>query len=237
MDIEQYLYDLSDTGEAIVAYTMRSKSGASVQLCNMGAAVLALSLPNSMGVLEDVASGVSIRGLNALNGDFDGGLNFAERLWESRVETNRVVMSLSYERGGVGMMCEILFDFDDEDSFEITYLACADSQTEVDLTHLLAFNLGEAMGVKVNGAVGSVDKVHNIDGAEPSILKEVATIYSPSSKRKITMLSSQPNIYYNAAKGEVAALSAPLKVMEAEARYVEKCVYRFAIEQEQRTEL
>lgn len=228
MEIEQYLYDMNASGEAIVAYTMRSESGASVQLCNLGASVLALSLPDREGKFEDVASGVSVRGFRGLDGDFDNGLNFAERIWESRVETNRVVMMLSYERDGVGIMNQAIFDFDDDNTLEITYVACVDQDSIFDLTQCMNFNIGKDMEVDiVSDVVSPESKIYPVSGAKSGILSEVATLKSATSGRKITISSSQPDIYFN---GEmITPLAAESTVLKAESRFIQKNVFRFSI--------
>lgn len=87
-------------------------------------------------------------GPNHLHG---GTKNFANRVWESRVETNRVVMDLLSEDGDQGypgeLSVEAIFDFDDDCSLEITYLARTDRTTPVNLTNHVYFNLsGEASG-------------------------------------------------------------------------------------------
>ncbi|WP_418990707.1 aldose epimerase family protein [Alistipes sp.] len=87
-------------------------------------------------------------GRNHLHG---GSRGFANRLWESRVETNRVVMSLLSEDGDQGypgeLNVEAVFDFDDDNALEITYLARTDRTTPVNLTNHVYFNLaGEASG-------------------------------------------------------------------------------------------
>lgn len=87
-------------------------------------------------------------GPNHLHG---GTKNFANRVWESRVETNRVVMSLLSEDGDQGypgeLAVEAIFDFDDENSLEITYLAKTDRTTAVNLTNHVYFNLaGDGSG-------------------------------------------------------------------------------------------
>ncbi len=87
-------------------------------------------------------------GRNHLHG---GTKNFANRVWESRVETNRVVMSLHSEEGDQNypgeLMVEAIFDFDEENQLEITYLAKSDRTTVVNLTNHVYFNLdGEASG-------------------------------------------------------------------------------------------
>lgn len=63
-------------------------------------------------------------GQNHLHG---GTKNFANRVWESRVETNRVVMTLLSEDGDQGypgeLTVEAVFDFDDDNALELTYRA------------------------------------------------------------------------------------------------------------------
>lgn len=87
-------------------------------------------------------------GTNHLHGGTKG---FANRVWESRVETNRVVMDLLSEDGDQGYPGEVnveaIFDFDDDCALEITYLARTDRTTPVNLTNHVYFNLsGEAGG-------------------------------------------------------------------------------------------
>lgn len=87
-------------------------------------------------------------GQNHLHG---GTKNFANRVWESRVEGNRVVMALTSEDGDQGypgeLHVEAVFDFDDDNALEITYLAKTDRTTVVNLTNHVYFNLsGEAGG-------------------------------------------------------------------------------------------
>ena len=87
-------------------------------------------------------------GRNHLHG---GTKNFANRVWESRVETNRVVMELLSEDGDQGypgeLAVEAVFDFDDDNALELTYRARTDRTTVVNLTNHVYFNLaGVASG-------------------------------------------------------------------------------------------
>ncbi len=81
-----------------------------------------------------------------------GGTNgLANALWESRVEENRVVMHHLSPDGDQrypgNLEVEAVFDFDDENSLEITYRAATDRTTVVNLTNHLYVNLeGEASG-------------------------------------------------------------------------------------------
>ena len=87
-------------------------------------------------------------GPNHLHG---GSKGFANRYWEGRVETNRVVFSYvseDMEQGYPGeLIVEAIYDFDDENNLEITYLAKSDGTTPVNLTNHVYWNLaGEASG-------------------------------------------------------------------------------------------
>lgn len=220
MEIEQYLYDLNDSGEAIVAYTMRSSSGASVQLCNLGASVLSYNIADGEGGFRDIASGRCVRSLE------DGGDRFDEKLWESRVEVNRVVMSLSYERGGVGVMAEVIFDFDDDDSFEITYQACLDGDAEFELTHKLSFDLGGEFVCDVRSSCDSRDYIYDIDGAREGILGEVALLSSLGSVCRVAVLSSHPQLYFDPTTSTIAPTTSPIKIVKSGTRYIQKTVFK-----------
>lgn len=87
-------------------------------------------------------------GPNHLHG---GSKGFANRYWEGRVETNRVVFSYvaeDMEQGYPGeLVVEVIYDFDDEDNLEITYLAKSSKTTVCNLTNHLYWNLhGEGSG-------------------------------------------------------------------------------------------
>ncbi|MFR6633867.1 MAG: hypothetical protein ACLUQ6_01340 [Alistipes onderdonkii] len=80
-----------------------------------------------------------------------GTKNFANRLWESRVETNRVVMSLLSEDGDQNYPGEAerrsRIRFRRRQCPEITYLAKTDKTTVVNLTNHVYFNLaGDGSG-------------------------------------------------------------------------------------------
>lgn len=88
---------------------------------------------------------------NGVNHNHGGSKGFANRLWESRVETNRVVFSLTSDDGDQNypgeLNVEAVYDFDDEDSLEVTYLAKTDRTTPVNMTNHLYWNLsGEGSG-------------------------------------------------------------------------------------------
>ncbi len=225
MDIEQFLYDLTESGDAIVAYTMTSESGAKVQLCNLGASVLSFTLAEGGA---DIMSGRCVRGIE---GVLECGVNakepFDERLWESWVEYNRVMMATQIESDGVNVNIELVFDFDDDHTFEITYQAYSmGGDVELDLTHALKINLGDGMSSEIYGThIG--DGLYTIDGAKRSILSEVAKLQS--SQRSMTVCSSQPHLYFNAQSEVLAPVSHPAaEQLKDGERYIQKNVFRLA---------
>lgn len=87
-------------------------------------------------------------GPNHLHGGTKG---FANRLWESHVEVNRVVFDLFSEDGDQGypheVVAEVIYDFDDEDALEITFKAKSSGTTPINLTNHAYWNLaGESSG-------------------------------------------------------------------------------------------
>lgn len=91
-------------------------------------------------------------GPNHLHG---GSKNFANRIWECRVEQNRVVFSLLSEDGDQGypgdLFVEAIYDFTDDNTLEITYLAKSSATTVVNLTNHLYWNLaGENSGETIH---------------------------------------------------------------------------------------
>lgn len=87
-------------------------------------------------------------GPNHLHG---GSKGFANRLWDARVETNRVVFSLTSPDGEQNypgeLHVEAAFYFSDDNELEITYVARTDKTTVVNLTNHVYWNLaGEGSG-------------------------------------------------------------------------------------------
>lgn len=57
MEITQHIHGFSPKGEAVVSYLMKNKSGAYVQLCNIGASIMSIGVPDCKGNLADVVPG------------------------------------------------------------------------------------------------------------------------------------------------------------------------------------
>ena len=57
MEIEQKVAGFTPEGDAVVVYTMRNNKGAEVELCNIGAAICAVKVPDRNGKLDNVVLG------------------------------------------------------------------------------------------------------------------------------------------------------------------------------------
>lgn len=57
MEITQNVHGYSPQGEAVVSYKLKNKNGASVQLCNIGATLMGVKVPDRKGHLADVVPG------------------------------------------------------------------------------------------------------------------------------------------------------------------------------------
>mgnify|MGYP001006055014 FL=1 len=127
----------------IEVFRLANAAGAYVDVCNIGAGITAVVVPDREGRMADVALGykhpegyffdgaasgksvgrcanriafgqMTVEGKeyrlevnNSVNHLHGGTKNFANRIWESRVETNRVVMSLVSEDGDQGYPGEL----------------------------------------------------------------------------------------------------------------------------------
>ncbi len=187
MEILQHIWGATPEGEAIVIYTLKNDQGCEVQVCNIGAAIVSVKMPDREGKIDDVvlgykdpmsyfgdgaASGKSVgrvanriakgrmtiegveysleinNGPNHLHG---GSKGFANQLWESRVETNRVVFSRVSPDGEQNypgeLYVEAAYYFGDDNELEITYAAKSDRTTVVNMTNHVYWNLaGEGSG-------------------------------------------------------------------------------------------
>lgn len=57
MEIEQQVWGFTSDGEAIIMYTMRNQQGATVQLTNIGASIVGVTVADAKGVMADVVLG------------------------------------------------------------------------------------------------------------------------------------------------------------------------------------
>ena len=61
MDIEQKVAGFTPEGDAVIVYTMRNSKRCEVELCNMGAAIVGIRVPDREGHIDDVALGYENR--------------------------------------------------------------------------------------------------------------------------------------------------------------------------------
>ena len=128
MEIEQYLWGASAEGEGILLYTLRCAGGREVRLSNAGAAVTGIFAAGADGRPEALTPVFETP--EALLADYaDRGktlcanrYGFGQRIWQSRVETDRIVMELPAGDDGLPALA-VLFDLDDDGQFAVTHLA------------------------------------------------------------------------------------------------------------------
>ncbi len=188
MQIEQYVWGLTPEGMPVILYTMTNQQGAYVKLTNLGAAIVAVGVPDKHGKIDDVALGYEewssyqgdgaamgksvgryanriARGRFTLDGaDYHLAVNngpnhlhggptgFANRLWEARVETDRVVFAYQSPDGEENypgdLNVEACYDWGDDNALIITYYGRVDGKaTILNLTNHVYFNLkGDGQG-------------------------------------------------------------------------------------------
>ena len=128
MEIEQYLWGASAEGEGILLYTLRCAGGREVRLSNAGAAVTGIFAAGADGRPEALTPVFETP--EALLADYaDRGktlcanrYGFGQRIWQSRVETDRIVMELPAGDDELPALA-VLFDLDDDGQFAVTHLA------------------------------------------------------------------------------------------------------------------
>ncbi len=174
-------YGQSECGKEVILYTMLAENGSSVELCNLGATILSVKVPDRDGVIEDVALGfpdfenmmlddacvgrsvgrvanriadgkMTIEGVeytleinNGVNHLHGGSGGFNNRIWDSKIDGDKVIMTLQSADGDQNypgnLSVEATFSFDEEYALTITYSAKSDKTTAVNMTNHAYFNL------------------------------------------------------------------------------------------------
>lgn len=284
MEIEQYLWGASAEGEGILLYTMRCADGREVRLTNAGAAVTGIYVPGhektateepqqpttrkeggkpDEAMPELIALTPVFETPEALLADYaDCGktlcgncYGFGRRIWESRVETNRVVMELAADDNGLPAMA-VLFDLDDDGQFVITHLAKGATTIPFTMTTRLfwrgAWRAALHVGQSDTGNTGSGDfsampvadssttgvegnlrlndgTFYPVAGWRKNILGEAAELEETATGRMVEILSSQPEVC-TLRQGDMLAVvcgeSRPAP-LDGSGFYCQKTVYRF----------
>lgn len=178
---------MTSEGEAVILYTMTNESGASVQVMNLGAALVSVRVPCRRNIIDDVVLGYKDYRSYFGDGPFMGksvgryanrigGAKFtldgkeyklvpnekqnqlhggpgtlANKVWEGRVEVNRIVFAVQSADGDQGypgnLIAEAAYHWSDDNELEIVYSAESDAPTVVNFTNHAYFNLaGESSG-------------------------------------------------------------------------------------------
>ncbi len=236
---------MTEEGEAAIVYILRAANGAEVHITNYGASILAVKLPNDKGFGEDVTTTpanfeamLQDREYTGRSIDWSVGLRregLHNTMWESRFETNRVVMSHEVE----GMALEAIFDFDDNMSLEVTYLARGDKDSNIDIAPNIFFTLTEDATLKTNDndflpiedlcpTRGEVDVAK--EKYQRGILTHIATLRNIHHQMEILTSKEGLNLYMG-GRGESIALT-PRSLCEQQTKggelYCEKVVYKFS---------
>jgi len=234
VEIEQYVWGASPEGEGILLYVMRSAGGREVRLSNAGAAVTGIRAAAPDGTAEALTplfetpaallADDAERG-RTLCGDRYG---FGRRTWQSRVETNRVVMELPAGDDGLPAMA-VLFDLDDDGQFSVTHLARGSTAAPFSMTTQLFWQGGWRPTLRTRDAAAGDGAFHPVDGWQRNRLGEAARLDDPARGRTVAILTSQPEVRIVRRDDTIALLcgdSRPAPLDDG-TLYCQKTVYRF----------
>ncbi len=113
---------------------------------------------------------------------------------------------------------QVVFDFDDDSLFEITYQAfSSDGEAVFDLAHAFSFTSGGALGCALE------DGVHDIADYQKNILSEIGVLSGESCCIKVC--STQPSVYVDLAGGIFSPMSESGCVVASDLRYIHKSTY------------
>ena len=236
MEIEQYLWGASAEGEDILLYTLRCAGGREVRLSNAGAAVTGIFAAGADGRPEALTPVFETP--EALLADYaDRGktlcanrYGFGQRIWQSRVETDRIVMELPAGDDGLPALA-VLFDLDDDGQFAVTHLARGATAAPFTMTTQL-FWQGDwrpTLRTQEGPATDDEGRFRPIEGWRRNILGEAARLDDPAAGRTIEILTSQPEIRIVRHDGQLALLCGDSRPapLDDETLYCQKDVYRF----------
>ena len=236
MEIGQFLWGASAEGEGILLYTLRSADGREVRLSNAGAAVTGIFAAGPDGTPEALTPVFDTP--EALLGDYaDRGktlcgslYGFGRRIWQSRVETNRIVMELPAGDDGTPAMA-VLFDLDDDGQFAVTHLARGAAAMPFTMTTQLFWQGGWQPMIRTQEEPATVEdgRFRPIEGWRRNILGEAARLDDPATGLTVEILTSQPEVRIVRHGDEVALLCGDSRPtpLDDETLYCQKDVYRF----------
>ncbi|MDR2912836.1 MAG: hypothetical protein LBV38_06055 [Alistipes sp.] len=224
MEISQTPWGLTPEGEAVVLYTLGDTAGAHVQLVNLGATLVAAVVPDRHGALVDVVAESAPVAVN--------------RVWDARVEGNRVVFSTSHfvsgsaagfpagSPSGVEVALEAAWHWSEEGELELVFSAViesADVPVSLDFVPRTRFDLADG------------DRLLTVEGWQRNILGEAGVVVDPARGIAMRVLTSLPEIVVRGRETlqnvtsvtpatSVTYVTPPIVAGE---RYVQKIVWRF----------
>lgn len=234
MEIEQFVWGASAEGEGILLYVLRCSGGREVRLTNAGAAVAGILAAGPQGAPaaltplfdtpEVLLADSADRG-KTLCGNRYG---FGRRIWQSRVETNRVVMELPAGDDGLPAMA-VLFDLDDEGQFAVTHLARGATQEPFAMETLLFWQGDWHPTLRTSDTTPDDGAYHPVEGWRRNILGEAARLDNSATGHSVTILTSQPEIRTVRRHDAVALLCGDSRPapLDDTTTYCHKSVYRF----------
>ncbi|MFI3293729.1 MAG: hypothetical protein SNG27_03050 [Rikenellaceae bacterium] len=244
MDFEQHIYGMSEEGEAAIIYILRADNGAELRLSNYGASIIGLKIPNKEGRLEEIIDSpanfeamLRDREYTGRSIDWSVGLRregIHNTMWESRFETNRVVMSHEVD----GVEIEAIFDFDDEISLEVTYMARGEEYSNIDIAPNLLFLLPKDGGhLQINSSElrpldelcprrGEVDFVK--EGHQNGILAPIALLRGDGNQMEILTSKDGINLYMCGDSVAITPRALTAQTTKGGELYCQKMVYKFS---------
>ena len=117
---------------------------------------------------------------------------FGQRIWQSRVETDRIVMELPAGDDGLPALA-VLFDLDDDGQFAVTHLARGATAAPFTMTTQLFWQGDWRPTLRTQEGPATDDgRFYPVEGWRRNILGEAARLDDPAAGRTIEILTSQP---------------------------------------------
>lgn len=172
MEITQEIFGFTpeEEGEAVIVYTMTAPDGMSASVTNVGAALVSLRTAGTDGVLREIV--------------VDSAPLVVNRVWEARVEVNRVVFSTTYATDDGTLALEVAYHLGDDGALEIVFgIVCnADAPMEVDLAVCTRFDIAPD------------DRCFEVKDWRRNILAEAGVVSGLETGIEMRVLTSLPRI-------------------------------------------
>ncbi len=181
MEITQEVWGFTpeEDGEIVVVYTMTARSGVSASVTNIGASLVSVRVPGRDGVLREVVA--------------DPVPLVVNRVWEARIEVNRVVLSTVHATADGTFHLDVAYHLSEEGELEIVLSAVCDTDKpmEIEFEPRTRFDLS------------TDDRCFAVEGWRKNILAEAGIVTDPETGIAMTVLTSLPRIcVYGSGTGD-----------------------------------